>query len=261
MRTLIFIILFVGTIQSLKAQAIFLQDEVSNGEFILRVKNNLPCPSVITANPDSMDKQFQQFLPKDSERILIQLPVDSVKSSQDFKGQLRYNLFLGDPNAIPDKNYQYLLPFPPDRSHRLIQGNNSSFTHNSPGSRYAFDFEMDEGSVVTAIRGGVVGFIRDNSSESGTDEEFMQKGNQISVCHDDGTVAIYAHLQQQGSLVEIGEEVFAGQAIGLSGNTGFSTTPHLHLVLMKGAESIPIQFRNLPDSLVQGLSYKHDVQF
>jgi murein DD-endopeptidase MepM/ murein hydrolase activator NlpD len=120
---------------------------------------------------------------------------------------------------------------------------------------------MDEGSWVTAIRGGVVGFVRDNNDVRGTEEKFRHKGNQILICHDDGTVAIYAHLKQKGSLVNIGDKIFAGQPIGLSGNTGFSTTPHLHLVVMVGTQSIPIQFRNLPDTLVQGLTYKQDYQF
>lgn len=258
MRTLISIILLLGIIESLCAQGIYLRDEISEDRFILRVENDLPCPSVITANPDSMDRKFQQFLPKKSERVLIDLPLDSIKKTEEFKGQIRYNLVMGDPNAIPDSDYKYLLPYRSGESHRLIQGNNSNFTHNDPASRYAYDFEMDEGNIVTAIRGGVVGFIRDTNSESGTEEEFMQKGNQILICHDDGTVAIYAHLKQNGSLVNIGDDVFAGQAIGLSGNTGFSTTPHLHLVVMVGARSIPIQFKNLPDSLTQGFSYKQD---
>lgn len=261
MRILLFFALFMGCIQSMNAQAIFLRDEINNGEFVLNVKNNLPCPSVITAKPDSMDKKFQQFLPKDSERILIRLPIDSLKNEKKFKGQLRYNLVVGNPNAIPDPSYQYLLPYPNGESHRLIQGNNSSFTHNDPESRFAFDFKMAEGNIVSAVRGGVVGFVRDNSRENGTDEAFMRKGNQILVCHDDGTVAIYAHLKHKGALVEIGDDVFAGQAIGLSGNTGFSTTPHLHFVVMVGARSIPVRFRNLPDSLIQGLSYRQNLNF
>lgn len=50
----------------------------------------------------------------------------------------------------------------------------------------------------------------------------------IGIClrHDGGLFSLYAHLSS--SLVSIGQNVTAGQRIGLSGNSGMSTGPHLH---------------------------------
>lgn len=73
-----------------------------------------------------------------------------------------------------------------------------------------------------------------------------------------GTVATYAHLKKDGALVEIGDQVYAGQVIGFSGNTGYSTFPHLHFVVLKGKQSIPIRFRNQYTILYEGQVYEHE---
>ena len=58
-------------------------------------------------------------------------------------------------------------------------------------------------------------------------------------------MAVYAHLQPGGVLVRTGQRVRRGQPIGLSGNTGFSSGPHLHFVVQVNRgmrlESIPFR--------------------
>ena len=48
----------------------------------------------------------------------------------------------------------------------------------------------------------------------------------VRIRHEDGTVSVYAHMSKL--LVSAGETVNAGERIGLEGNTGRSTGPHLH---------------------------------
>jgi murein DD-endopeptidase MepM/ murein hydrolase activator NlpD len=48
------------------------------------------------------------------------------------------------------------------------------------------------------------------------------------IVHEDESVGVYGHLANKGALVKVGERVKEGQVIGLSGNSGASTGPHLH---------------------------------
>ena len=52
-------------------------------------------------------------------------------------------------------------------------------------------------------------------------------GNKIEIEYWDGTVSVFGHLSQIQATV--GDQVAPGDIVGLSGNTGHSTGPHLHL--------------------------------
>jgi murein DD-endopeptidase MepM/ murein hydrolase activator NlpD len=107
---------------------------------------------------------------------------------------------------------------------------------------------MPVGTPVVAAREGLVVKSKDDSDEGGPDRKFQQAANSILIQHDDGTIGIYAHLKKDGNTVKEGDWVKAGDVIGLSGNTGFSSGPHLHFAVFitrTGSErvSIPVKFR------------------
>lgn len=79
------------------------------------------------------------------------------------------------------------------------------------------DIAMAVGDTVRVMQSGTVDRV--NYEPGGY-------GNYIVVTHDDGMETRYAHLSR--SLVTPGMRVSANQPIGLSGNTGNSTGPHLH---------------------------------
>lgn len=60
-------------------------------------------------------------------------------------------------------------------------------------------------------------------------------GNHVVVDHGDGTFAVYAHLQRGSVVPGVGDPVRAGDRLGLVGNSGNTTEPHLHLHLMDRA--------------------------
>jgi murein DD-endopeptidase MepM/ murein hydrolase activator NlpD len=89
--------------------------------------------------------------------------------------------------------------------------------------------------------------------------------NFILVRHDDGTLGEYLHLLTGGVRVRAGARVRRLDFIGLSGNTGFSTQPHLHFHVMTAspggmsAQSFPIEFEIAPGRAaapVEGKSYR-----
>jgi Peptidase family M23 len=80
------------------------------------------------------------------------------------------------------------------------------------------DLAMPENTTLRSIADGVVERVVDFGNAN------IGKG--VMIRHDDGTVAIYGHLNEVD--VKPGQHVHAGDVIGLSGNTGHSTGPHLH---------------------------------
>lgn len=69
-------------------------------------------------------------------------------------------------------------------------------------------------------------------------------GNMIVVDIGGGNHAFYAHLQRGSLRVKLGDRVVAGQVLGLLGNTGNSSAPHLHFHVMDGPS--PLDANGLP---------------
>ncbi len=73
-------------------------------------------------------------------------------------------------------------------------------------------------------------------------------GNQVSLDIGGGFTAFYAHLQPGSVRVKVGDRVKRGQVLGLVGNSGNSTGPHLHFHIARGAsilasEGVPFVYR------------------
>jgi hypothetical protein len=69
-------------------------------------------------------------------------------------------------------------------------------------------------------------------------------GNYVVVDIGEGRFAFYAHMQPGSLRVKIGDEVRAGQVLGLLGNTGNTDGPHLHFHVMDGPS--PLRSNGLP---------------
>ncbi|MEJ2004208.1 MAG: M23 family metallopeptidase [Cyclobacteriaceae bacterium] len=163
---------------------------------------------------------------------------------------------LGELNVRHDKHFRYALPSASGKAYELIQGFHGSFSHNREESFYALDFKMPKGDTVCAARDGLVVWSEDHHEEGGKDPSFYNKANSVIIMHKDGTMALYNHLQKNGGLVEIGQTVKQGQPLGLSGNSGYTTTPHLHFAIHENNKSVPIRFKNLPKTLKKNHTYK-----
>jgi hypothetical protein len=89
------------------------------------------------------------------------------------------------------------------------------------------DLAMPEGTTLRSVADGVVDRIYDGTGLIG-------KG--LSVQMPDGTRAIYGHMNEVKA--RVGDHVNAGDIVGLSGNTGNSTGPHLHFGLKDADGSV-----------------------
>jgi len=148
----------------------------------------------------------------------------------------------GDPQARPF-DFEYRLPFDYGQV-RVDQGFGGRFSHADAQNFYAVDFAVPEGTPVLAARGGVVVQVESDFERAGLDRErYGGRANYIRILHDDGSMALYAHLKPEGVQVRVGQQVRQGQRIALSGNTGYSTAPHLHFVVQVNAG---MQLRAIP---------------
>lgn len=196
-------------------------------------------PELENLRPSTAIPFYKVIYPGDPQSLFLLEPKSGTNTS--FKS--RYQIALGDPEANVDLGYNYWLPFENGKEYMLIQGANGSYTHQG---KNAFDFVMEEGTKVCASRSGRVVAVKEDSDLGGPDISFMEHGNRITILHDDGSFADYVHLRYNGSLVKAGDLVRAGQVIGYSGNTGWTTKPHLHFQVYKaikfGIRTLPVKF-------------------
>lgn len=185
-------------------------------------------------------------IPGQTESTL--LGVGALDPGRGFKYRLALSSVPGPPIAEPAQNLVLQPPFAPGDAWPVSQGFQGERTHNSPDSEFAIDIGMPLGSAVHAARAGVVMDIEEDFNSGGTDlEKYGDKANHVRILHEDGTMALYAHLDLASVVVRAGARVRAGQKIARSGNTGFSSGPHLHFVIQQNTGmqliSLPFLFR------------------
>ena len=153
---------------------------------------------------------------------------------------------------------KYILPFPGGQYYYLLQGNCGKHSHFG-NDAFSYDFRMPIGTYVIAMRSGKVVNVREEYRNGTNTNDSL---NFIIILHDDSTASRYLHLDQYGALVEKGQYVNAGDTIAISGNSGSSTEPHLHVDVTgyctkAPCQTIPFSFQNCRDKVpVQGRIYE-----
>ena len=121
--------------------------------------------------------------------------------------------------------------------------------HDTQNQRFAFDFLVVDktgkthkgegkanedyyafGKQILAPTDGVVtdviSGVRDNTP--GSMNPYSALGNAVLIRHREHEVSVLAHFKQGSIKVKVGDKVKKGQLIGLCGNSGNSSEPHLH---------------------------------
>lgn len=171
--------------------------------------------------------------------------IEPVPGSGRAEFRLQVRSIPGQPGTRPE-DVVYALPLD-TASVRVDQGFGGGFSHQDDENRYAVDLAAPPGTPVLAARDGVVMQVETGHRQAGGG---TRSGNFVRLLHRDGTMTVYAHLQPGGVLVAPGRQVRAGDRIGLSGNTGFTTGPHLHFAVQVNRgmriESLPFRMPALP---------------
>ena len=193
-------------------------------------------------NPDD---RLRWVVPANTDLMLIRLAVLGGATVAEVEYEFVY--VPGDPRASHQPGDGYRAPFAVGSDYLITQAHPDTITHRSTDSRYAVDIAMPVGTDIVAARSGIVFDVAANNYRSGTDlQRDGGAANLVRILHDDGTYATYAHLNWNSIRVQNGDHVETGEYIADSGNTGFSSGPHLHFAVQKNAglrmDSLPVRF-------------------
>ncbi|PCJ11306.1 MAG: peptidase M23 [Gammaproteobacteria bacterium] len=204
----------------------------------LMVKNPFYAPVQVGIQSEIYERGFHSLIVPAATTLVLH---ESKRQIPKF----RFSWAIGSPKA-KQTPYVYQSPIISRKDHRITQSFNGKFSHAQAPNRYAVDIAMPIGTYLGASRPGTVIAVKDDFPMSGTTQHFLDKGNYVSVLHDDGTYAVYAHILLGSAKVKPGDTVEVGDTLARSGSSGFSTGPHLHFVIRKNTgfklKSIPFKF-------------------
>jgi murein DD-endopeptidase MepM/ murein hydrolase activator NlpD len=217
----------------------------------LMVDNQCFCPVLVRVALESLSgiapenqAQGQRLIAARSTQPLIGLEYTGAPAAASFG--YRYVLLFGDPKAVHRPMRPYRAPFAVAQRFRISQAFPARRTHTDAASFYAIDISMPVGTQIFAAREGTVIEVAAKFFEGSADPQAAARANIVRIVHPDGTMAIYAHLQWDSIRVRPGQIVKRGEYIANSGNTGFTTGPHLHFAVQKNSgralESLPVEF-------------------
>lgn len=182
--------------------------------------------------------------------------IELVAGKGKYSYQIHFESFKGITTGH-HHNDKYVYGLPVKGSYKIIQGYFGKFSHVD---KKAIDFGLPLGSDVIAAREGLVLEIKSDGKHSCLDPGCEKEGNFVKILHDDGSVASYYHLKHNGCLVKPGQTIAKGQVIAKSGNTGYSSEPHLHFevyTLLNKSKYYPeILFDNGSGSVINGAQFK-----
>lgn len=238
--------------QKKKSSPIQIFDEKTDNGLKIYGSNSsiVPYTMELSVNQKNL-KSDQKFplkvvLKPQTEKVLITtLTQDNKKKGWSYGSQFTY--YPGNYQAEHDDNFAYALPYAAGEKYLMSQGYNGRFSH---AGKNALDFTMPVGTEVIASRGGIITAIKEDSNRGCGNRDCLDLANLITIMHEDGSFADYVHLKKKGALVEVGDQVKRGDIIGLSGNTGFTSGPHLHFEVYLPApgnhETLKTRFETSP---------------
>lgn len=230
--------LFLATCMIVQAQKLDINTytEKVEGGYNVYVDNNELTPvsikiSFTLTNLKSIDNNNTIYvIPAKTKRHLA-TSLSILKQGKSYKYSYTTLYNRGNHHKeVYDVDYPYDLPYKKGQEFQLYQGYNGKSTHQNQN---ALDFKMPVGTPILAARGGLITNVIVNNSKNCFKKECKKFNNLITIYHDDGTFADYAHLKYKGAAVQVGAKVSQGQLLGYSGNVGYSNGPHLHFVVYR----------------------------
>ena len=169
----------------------------------------------------------------DEERLFIEDIIRRIHESGSHVPEEGYPEYAdpaySQPEYAPDNLEPHALaPAVPPGSARVSSpfGNRINPLTGATEFHNGIDMAFAHGTPIVAIQDGVVTEISYNA----------YSGNYLRYMTSDGLLVGYAHLYN--ILVEVGDIVRQGDVVALTGNSGLSTGPHLHVTIWQDGATI-----------------------
>jgi murein DD-endopeptidase MepM/ murein hydrolase activator NlpD len=157
-----------------------------------------------------------------------------IQAAELINAGRRYRGFLFKDSYYDEKGVSLkraILASPLKFTPRISSGFTQRRMHPILGTERAHlatDYAAPTGSPVVAVANGTVTF-------AGWDSGY---GNLVRIKHASGLTSGYAHLSRIASGVRAGHAIKQGESVGLVGQTGLATGPHLHFMMAKNGTPI-----------------------
>jgi len=130
----------------------------------------------------------------------------------------------------------------------VIDGNNTTYRGEGKNNEDYYAFGKEIVAPANGVIVNIINNIQDNIPGSVNDKDIA--GNVVIIKHTEDEFSVLAHLKQNSILVKVRDKVNQGQILGLCGNSGNSTEPHLHYHLQDsediyGGEGIKCYFQSI----------------
>lgn len=197
-------------------------------------ENNKKEKNALLSVTKNKESNYKKLLKEKEE-----LKAEFERELLDIESQLRIVI---DPNSIPTAGSGVLSAPLSDISYKLCKnGSNAKncltqFFGNTDFARSGAysgkghngtDFRASVGTKVRAALSGVIKGFGNTDAVPGC----LSYGKWVLIEHGNGLSTLYAHLSLISDKIKVGTSVSTKDIIGYSGNTGFSTGPHLHFTV------------------------------
>lgn len=217
---------------------------------IANLESQIETYDVIVANLEATRDQLRDRVSQLEEQIEgLEDEVEELQSQvedlEDSHLDCDSSTYVDDGTCRARGNIWVYMPFEYGQQVNITQSHHGYYSHNDQ-MLYAVDFPAPENTSIAAALPGVVIQVIEHNTGGCPSVACANQSNLIVIDHGDSTFGIYAHLTHNGASVDVGDVVHQGQPIGLSGNTGWSTGPHLHFEVKDiYGQSLPIRFHEL----------------
>ncbi|MBP6883906.1 MAG: peptidoglycan DD-metalloendopeptidase family protein [Candidatus Pacebacteria bacterium] len=178
------------------------------------VEQNTAAKNKLLSETKNNEANYQKIL---ASRLATKNALE--KEVQDYESQLKYIL---DPKSLPGSG---VMSWPLDYVLITQQFGKTSSSGRlyASGTHSGADFRAAVGTPVKAMADGVVAGVGDTDTQC----RGASFGKFVLIKYDNGLAATFGHLSL--TKVSNGDRVRRGDIVAYSGNTGYSTGPHLHV--------------------------------